>query len=140
MLKLPRARVSEAGVTPMNELVNSKPKFEGISPVFPVTDMPSALSFYCDILGFDIGWTWGDPPTHANVCRGQIDISLTLDPSKAGSGEAYVGLTAVDAYFAELQSRKTVLGELADRTYGMRDFSVEDPSGNRLVFGQPIIG
>jgi catechol 2,3-dioxygenase-like lactoylglutathione lyase family enzyme len=123
----------------MNELTGAEPKFEDISPVFPVLDVPSALAFYCEALGFKLGWTWGDPPTHVSVGRGQIDMMLTLNPSRAGNGDAYVGLNGVDAYFAELQSRKVVLGDLADRPYGMRDFSVRDPSGNRLVFGESII-
>ena len=63
-----------------------------------------------------------------------------MNPEKAGSGEAYVGLRGVDAYFAELQSRNVACGDLADRPYGMRDFAVTDPSGNRIVFGEPIAG
>ena len=122
----------------MSDPVNAEPKFEGLSPVFPVSDIPSALIFYCKALGFELGWTWGDPPTHASVGRGQIDIMLTLNPSKAGRGDVYVGLKEVDSYFAELQARHVQLGELADRPYGMRDFSVRDSDGNRLVFGESI--
>jgi uncharacterized glyoxalase superfamily protein PhnB len=59
-----------------------------------------------------------------------------LNPSTAGSGDAYIGLRGVDAYFAELQDRNVTIGELADRPYGMRDFAVTDPSGNHLVFGE----
>jgi|SRR5215471_11307375 len=119
--------------------VGGQPEFEAVSPVFPVSDVPAALTFYCERLGFDLGWTWGDPPTHANVCRGRISLSLALDPSGAGSGNAYVQLSGVDAYFAELRDRNLILGELADRPYGMRDFSVTDPSSNRLVFGESIV-
>ncbi len=122
----------------MSQREGAEPLFEGISPWFPVAELAAALAFYRDRLGFDIGWTWGDPPTHANVCRGNVDISLAVDPEKAGSGEAYVGLRGVDAYFAELQSRGVACGELADRVYGMRDFALTDPSGNRIVFGEPI--
>ena len=122
-----------------------EPTFEGISPVFPVSDIPAALAFYCESLGFDLGWAWGDPPTHANVCRGSIDICLTLNTAidrdvERHAGCASIGLKGVDAYFAELQGRNVTCGELADRPYGMRDFAVIDPSGNRLSFGEPIAG
>jgi catechol 2,3-dioxygenase-like lactoylglutathione lyase family enzyme len=122
----------------MDQAIDRQIEFEDISPVFFVTDVSASLAFYRERLGFDIGWIWGDPPTHANVCRGRISISLTLDPAAAGGAEAYVGLKGVDAYFAELQNRNVAVGELADRPYGMRDFAVIDPSQNRLVFGEPI--
>jgi catechol 2,3-dioxygenase-like lactoylglutathione lyase family enzyme len=124
----------------MNEPVEAAAKFEGISPWFPVSDVTAALAFYREHLGFDLGWIWGDPPTHANVCRGAIDISLALEPSRAGTGEAYVGLSGVDAYYKELQGRQVQVGELDDRKYGMRDFALVDPDGNRLVFGEPTVG
>jgi catechol 2,3-dioxygenase-like lactoylglutathione lyase family enzyme len=118
----------------------SQPEFDGITPIFSVSDVAAALSFYRDRLGFEIGWTWGDPPTHANVCRGRIDITLTAKSEAAGSGHAYITVRDVDAYFAELRGRNVACGDLADQTYGMRDFSVVDPSGNRIVFGQAVAG
>jgi catechol 2,3-dioxygenase-like lactoylglutathione lyase family enzyme len=120
----------------MNEPVEAVPKFEGISPWFPVSDITAAVAFYRERLGFDLGWIWGDPPTHANVCRGAIDISLMQKPSEAGPGEAYVALRGVDAYYRELQGRHVQVGELDDREYGMRDFALVDPDGTRLVFGE----
>jgi len=116
------------------------PQLQGISPVFPVSDVPTALAFYRERLGFELGWTCGEPPTIANICRGDIDITLTFEPSKAGAAEAYVYLSGVDAYWAELQSRSAAPEELDDRTYGMRDFALLDPDGNRLVFGEAIAG
>jgi catechol 2,3-dioxygenase-like lactoylglutathione lyase family enzyme len=123
----------------MSDPASAGIRFEGISPVFPVSDIASAVSFYCEALGFKLGWTWGEPPTHASVDRDQIDIMLTLNPVKAGSGDAYVGLKGVESYFAELKARRVPLGELSDRPYGMRDFAVRDPDGNRLVFGESTV-
>lgn len=123
----------------MIQAAGAETKFEGVSPVFPVSDVPAAVAFYRERLGFDLGWIWGDPPTHASVCRGAVGISLTLEPSDAGSGEAYVELRGVDAYYAELRARNVQLGELQDRAYGMRDFALIDLDGNRLVFGEPTV-
>jgi catechol 2,3-dioxygenase-like lactoylglutathione lyase family enzyme len=138
----------QSGGLAMRQPGDVEPTFEGICPVFPVLDVRAALAFYQKGLGFDLGWTWDDPPTHANICRGSIDITLTLNTesdslstsSAAGSGNAYIGLRGIDAYFAELRGRNVICGDLADRPYGMRDFAVIDPSGNRLVFGEPIAG
>ena len=124
----------------MNEPGEAAPKFEGISPWFRVSDITAAVAFYRKRLGFDLGWIWGDPPTHANVCRGAIDISLMQKSSEAGTGEAYIALRGVDAYYNELQARQVQVGELDDREYGMRDFALVDPDGNRLVFGEPTVG
>ena len=123
----------------MIQAASAETKFEWISPVFPVSDVPAAVAFYRERLGFDLGWIWGDPPTHANVCRGSVGITFTLEPSDAGSSEAYVGLCGVDAYYAELRARDVGLGELNDRPYGMRDFAIRDLDGNRLVFGEPTV-
>jgi catechol 2,3-dioxygenase-like lactoylglutathione lyase family enzyme len=123
----------------MIQAAGAKTEFNGISPVFPVADVPAAVAFYRERLGFDLGWIWGDPPTHASVCRGAVGISLALEPSDAGSGEAYVELRGIDAYYAELRGRNVELGELHDRPYGMRDFALIDLDGNRLVFGEPTV-
>jgi catechol 2,3-dioxygenase-like lactoylglutathione lyase family enzyme len=117
--------------------------FESLSAIFSARDLPEALAFYTDVLGFDIGWTWGDPPSYASVCRDGIELNLgppregeTLAPSSV-----YIVVTEIDAYYARLQARGIVaLVEIGDRPYGMRDFTVDDPSGNKLSFGQATTG
>jgi hypothetical protein len=94
----------------MIEPLDTQPQFEGISPVFPVSNVAAAPAFYRERLGFDLGWIWGDPPTHANVCRGAIAISLTLKQTEAGTGQAYVELRGIDAYYADLRTRTTQIG------------------------------
>jgi catechol 2,3-dioxygenase-like lactoylglutathione lyase family enzyme len=105
----------------------------------PVADITAALEFYCVSLGFDLGWKAGDPATHANVCRDDIDITLVLNPSGVGSGNVYVYTSGVDGYHSQLSTREVEVGALENRDYGMRDFLVRDPFGNRLVFGQPSV-
>ena len=96
--------------------------------------------FYTQKLGFDFGWKWGSPATHANVCRDSISLDLiSLPADQCGTAMAYVQLDGIDAYFSELRSRQVELGDIGDRPYGMRDFEVIDPSGNKLAFGQPTI-
>jgi catechol 2,3-dioxygenase-like lactoylglutathione lyase family enzyme len=122
----------------MNEPLYTPPKFEAVTPRLPVTDVDEALDFYCRQMGFQLGWKWGSPVSHANVCRDTISLDLIVHPSKCGTAMAYIQLKGVDAYFTELKSRDVTLGDLADRPYGMRDFEVVDPSGNRLAFGEPM--
>ena len=119
----------------------TKPRFEAVTPRLPVSDVHEALAFYRDRLGFQVGWKWDDPITHANVCRDSISLDLIASPiERRGTAMAYIQLSGVDAYFTELKERNVDLGELGDRPYGMRDFELIDPSGNRLAFGEPTVG
>jgi catechol 2,3-dioxygenase-like lactoylglutathione lyase family enzyme len=118
----------------------TKPRFNVVTPRLPVSDMGVALSFYCDKLGFQIGWRWGNPVTHVNVCRDSVSLDLMLTPAgRRGPAMAYIQLAGVDAYFAELKEREVDVGEPENRPYGMRDFEVVDPNGNRLAFGEPSV-
>ena len=116
----------------------AKPRFEAVTPRVPVHSVEEALTFYRNQLGFDLGWTWGVPVTHANVCRDSISLDLISAPAeKRGTAMAYIQVKGVDAYYAELRARGVNLSDLGDRQYGMRDFEVVDPNGNRLAFGEP---
>jgi len=116
---------------------DSAAKFEAVTPRLPVRDVEKALGFYVDKLGFRLGWKWGNPLTHANVCRDAVSLDLIAAPAeRCGTAMAYVQLSGVDAYFSELKGRNVDSSEPSDRPYGMRDFEVVDPNGNRIAFGQ----
>ena len=118
-----------------------KPRFEAVTPRVPVQNVDEALTFYRDQLGFDLGWKWGTPVTHANVCRDSISLDLILVPAgRRGTAMAYIQVSGVDAYYSELRERGVRLSDLGDREYGMRDFEVVDPNGNWLAFGEPTEG
>jgi HAD superfamily hydrolase (TIGR01509 family) len=131
-------RVGSAG-KPMTSTAQVTPKFQTITPRLPVSDVEEALAFYLERLGFTLGWKWGNPLTHANACRDCIAVDLIASPTgRVGTAMAYVQIRGVDAYFAELKGRNVALSDLGDRPYGMRDFEVVDPFGNRLAFGEPL--
>lgn len=124
----------------MNSSAQAQPKFQAVTPRLPVPDVEKALAFYVHQLGFQLGWKWGSPVTHANVCRDSVGLDLIAAPAdRCGTAMAYVQLMGVDAYFSELEGRSVGLSELGDRPYGMRDFEIIDPAGNRLAFGQPTV-
>jgi catechol 2,3-dioxygenase-like lactoylglutathione lyase family enzyme len=116
------------------------PTFEAVTPRLPVGDIEKLLGFYVDELGFDLGWKWGAPVTHANVCRGSVSFDLiSMPPERQGTAMAYVRVSDIDVYYAELKARSVEVTALEDRSYGMRDFEVVDPCGNRIAFGQPMV-
>lgn len=113
--------------------------FEGLTAIFEVRDFQEALAFYTDVLGFEQDWVWGDPPSYASVCRDSAAINFgapkpgqVVTPSRV-----YISLTDIDAYHDAILARgATIDVPIGDRPYGMRDFTVVDPSGNRLSYGQ----
>ena len=136
-----RATSSEIRISiPMTHPTTTLSRFETVTPRLPVADVEKALAFYVDQLGFRLGWTWGTPVTHANVCRDAISLDLFLMPAgRGGAAMAYIQLSDVNAYYLELKGRNLAVSEPEDRPYGMRDFEVVDQDGNRLVFGEPAV-
>ncbi|MEN8159943.1 MAG: glyoxalase superfamily protein [Myxococcota bacterium] len=109
-------------------------------PVISVDDLPGALEYYETVLGFTRDWVWGEPPEAAGVYRDRIELQLAQRGKLGPAGSSHVSLrgTGVDALFEELNAAGAeVRVPIADRPYGLRDFSIRDPSGNVLDFGPP---
>ncbi len=116
--------------------------FESVTPIFVVHDLPQALEFYRGVLGFDLGWCWGEPPQMASVCRDRVEVNLAQRSATTmqGPSHAYFQIDAIGDYYVQLQQvGATITVALADRPYGMSDFTIEDASGNRLSFGQATV-
>lgn len=118
-------------------------KIESISPILSVTDLARSIDFYRHTLGFDLAWSWGDPPDIAAVCRDNVEIMIIqrADAKPAGASHISLGVSGIDAYYSMLvDAGVTVVVPIGDRPYGMRDFRIADPSGNELSIGQAIAG
>ena len=115
-------------------------------PILPVTDLSEALDYYQRVLGFEIAWTWGEPPQLASVCRDRIEFNLAHRPglSQTASGEpgadkVYVRMAGIDEFYRTIKAAGAeVIVPLDDRHYGLRDFRLADPSGNEISFGEVI--
>lgn len=109
------------------------------TPIFSVQDLPQALEWYQQILGFEIAWTWGNPTTRASVCRDEVEVNLAA-VDNGGKSAAYFEVTGVTAYHDQIvRAGGRIAASIGDRPYGMRDFSVLDPAGNELSFGEAIV-
>lgn len=120
------------------------PRFCAAATLFVVQDVLKAVAHYRHVLGFDVGFTYGDPVFYGGVERGDVTIHLQAahkTQRRSGQGAVNVFVTEVDALHHELKSRGAmILQPPGDRPYGMRDFDVDDPDGNRLTFGMSIGG
>jgi catechol 2,3-dioxygenase-like lactoylglutathione lyase family enzyme len=127
-------------------------EISGISPFFIVRDVPSALSFYRDRLGFEITFEGPAPDDifFGIVRRGRAQIllkSVGVEPLpnykrdvKKGIArwDAFVAVPDPDALAAEFASRNVEFFEpLKDTDDGLRGFEIEDADGYLLFFGRP---
>ena len=117
------------------------PTFESAVPVLSVEHLDTALAFYRDLLGFEVGWTQGEPLTMASVCRGRAELHLAQRGlhGPRDTSCVYLFVTGIRGYYAELVDRGAKpTAPLAEQEYGMLDFELVDPSGNVLVFGEAV--
>jgi len=117
------------------------PKWElkGIMPEMPVSDVAAAVAFYCNTLDFQ--QQFFHPPAYAIVQRDHVQIALlgTWSGATPGTGRCYAFVQNIDSYYADIESAQVNIVEpLAAREYGMKDFAITDPDGNRLAFGEEV--
>lgn len=119
-----------------------------VSPMLCVRDMKKSIEFYRDVLGFTLGMVFPDVE-HAEYADLQKDgMSVMLGPAKSagispraklGTGVyIYIQIDGdVEEYYTQLKGKGvSMLFDIKDEPYGIRDFTVEDNSGYRLVFDQ----
>ena len=117
-------------------------RFCAAATLFVVDDVLRSVAHYRDVLGFKVGFTYGDPVFYGGVERDDVTIHFQAahkTQRHRGQGAANIFVTEVDALYDELKSRGAiVLQPPGDRPYGMRDFDIDDPDGKRLTFGMGI--
>ena len=122
------------------------------APLFIVRDVPAALAFYRDRLGFEITFQGPEPDDifFGIVERGAAMImfkavgvapvpNYTRDIKQGiARWDAYVAVPDPDALAAEFASRAVEFSEpLKDTSDGLRGFELKDADGYVLFFGRP---
>jgi catechol 2,3-dioxygenase-like lactoylglutathione lyase family enzyme len=130
----------------------TKPEISGIAPFFIVRNVPAALAFYRDRLGFEITFQGPDPDDifFGIVERGAAMIMLKAvgvkplpnhkrDIEKGWARwDAYLCVPDPDALAAEFSSRHVEFSQpLKDTNDGLRGFELKDADGYVLFFGRP---
>jgi uncharacterized glyoxalase superfamily protein PhnB len=109
---------------------------EMVNPVLVVRDLPSALRYYTDRLGFALDFTWEDPPRYAGVRLDRVQLHLMSGDPGQGASVNFV-IDQVDALHRfHLERGAEVSGPPEDMPWGLRSYSVKDLDGNWLGFGQ----
>ena len=119
--------------------MSSEPKLTSIAPILQVANVERAIDYYKRVLGFEIEWTSGEPPTHASVCRDSVEITFAAE-AKPIPSRVYIQVSGVDEYFARITAAGAIVSvPLADRFYGMRDGRVDDLDGNAINLGESLV-
>lgn len=106
-----------------------------------VRDYDEAIAFYTEKLGFRLGFTFGTPVTFAGVNLDKVQIFLQQGTPSAGSSSVYFVVGDADELFDfHRRNGVEIVEGLDDRDYGLRDYTVRDPSGYFLTFGHNIFG
>lgn len=120
---------------------SSSLQLNGSEAIFAVADVPAAIRFYRDILGFESEWTWGDPASFGGVRWAGIHIMFCLQPELARKVEGHQHgffLDDIDALHELHRSRGAPIIEPIDnKPWGVREYIVRDPNGYHLRFGGP---
>ena len=131
----------------------SKAVISGIAPFFIVKNVPAALSFYRDQLGFEITF---QGPSEDDIFFGIVERDAAMiilkdvgvDPApnytrdiKKGIArwDAYLHVPDPDALAEEFASRNVAFFQPLkdDGDDGLRGFEVQDTDGYVLFFGRP---
>jgi predicted enzyme related to lactoylglutathione lyase len=123
--------MTEDPMTPM--------RIESILPEMPVRNLSAAVDFYTGVLGFRLEYLHGDEYAVMRRDIARVGLLRATPEVAPGSGRVYVIVSGIDGYY---QSIRTAGGKISDpldrRPYGLKDFAMTDPDGNRLAFGEQL--
>jgi catechol 2,3-dioxygenase-like lactoylglutathione lyase family enzyme len=129
----------------------TRPAIASISPSFIVRNVSAAISFYRDMLGFEVEYQQPDRDPFFAIVRRDSAMILVKSvgaeplpnrkrsaPEVAARWDAYVSVPDPDALATEFTSRGVKFFEpLKDTHDGLRGFEIEDADGYLLFFGRP---
>jgi uncharacterized glyoxalase superfamily protein PhnB len=116
----------------------------GLSPQLLVDDLPIAIEYYQDKLGFALDFVYES--FYASVSRNGFSIHLKCAPKTVTDRthrkqnehlDVYIRVRGIEALFEELESKGArVIRDLEERPWACKDFYVEDPDGYILCFSE----
>jgi catechol 2,3-dioxygenase-like lactoylglutathione lyase family enzyme len=113
-------------------------KMNRLTPMLPVKNVPASIEFYRK-LGFSVekrndDWRWA--MLRCDDCRLMVDQSIDAHPGAQRDFVIYLYPDDVAEYHAQARRNGLTVPELDVTFYGMTEFRIDDPDGNRLWIGQ----
>ncbi len=116
-------------------------RFGRIAASVAVSDMARALDFYVGIMGMSVAFTNGDPVGFVILKRddGELHLSLQRGYRSSTTNACHLIVNDATALHAHcVAAGVRIIKGLRDQEYGLRDFAIADPDGNRIDIGQPL--
>ena len=113
-------------------------KLTRLIPMLPVRSMPASVEFY-QKLGFSVETRnddWGWAMLRFDDCRLMVDQSINKHPGAARLSVLYLYPENVAQYHQQLRTNGLTIPDLDVTFYGMTEFRLDDPDGNRLWIGE----
>ena len=106
------------------------------APVLHVPNVQAAVDYYRDVLGFISDF--GDDH-YAVVWRDNSAVHFAKGNENPTGVHLFQWVRDVDSCYEEVRRRGAEIAVAPeDRPYGIRDFTVRDPNGVSIIFGQEI--
>jgi uncharacterized glyoxalase superfamily protein PhnB len=137
---------------PSRKVKSSPPKATIIcgEPQLFVADIKRSCEFFCEKLGFSLVFSYGKPPYYAQVGRDAARLNLRCVERAVIESTVHdreellsVSMTVATAdevklLFLEFQSAGVIFHQkLQKQPWGAKNFVVQDPDGNLLLFAGP---
>jgi catechol 2,3-dioxygenase-like lactoylglutathione lyase family enzyme len=118
--------------------------FVAAIPALAVSDVPRAVAFFADVLGFDAIHVQGD---YGIARRDAVEVHFWAatgpegsgaEPRLAGTTSCRVRVDGITALYEQCQAQQVVHpnGELHEQPWGTREFTILDPDRNAVTFFQ----
>ncbi len=113
-------------------------KMNRLVPMLPVKSMPASVAFY-EKLGFRVeqrndDWRWA--MLCSGECRLMIDESINVHPDAPRTSVVYFYPDDIAEFHGQVRRNGLTVPDLDATFYGMTEFRIDDPDGNRLWIGQ----
>ena len=112
-----------------------------MAPCIAVSNVEKSVAFYASMLGMRKTFENGNPVGFVIMKRDRAELHLSLSRDKKPQIHNVVHLKVSDAnaLFDHLnKSGVRIIKGLRNQQYGLRDFVIADPDGNRIDIGQPL--
>jgi catechol 2,3-dioxygenase-like lactoylglutathione lyase family enzyme len=143
----------KAGVPTMTSpaaQTSTRPVLTAAEPQLFVADIKTACDFFTGKLGFSIVFVYGEPPFYGQVQRDAARLNLRhvdaplIDPalrdreSLLAASITVASADDIKQLYLEFQAAGVVFAQpLKHEPWGARDFIVQDPDGNLVLFAGP---
>lgn len=113
-------------------------KMNRLIPMLPVKSMAASVEFY-QKLGFSVermNDDWGWAMLCFDECHLMLDQSINLHRDAPRQSVLYLYPENIVEYHQQVRRNQLAVPDLDVTFYGMTEFRLDDPDGNRLWIGQ----